>query len=75
MLLKDQSSWLILLLVPWEENRLRVPTKLTAWPKNRKERISVSNFGIGGTNAHVSNIVPYISYIEDVVADQTVGNR
>ncbi|KAJ5583788.1 hypothetical protein N7450_006452 [Penicillium hetheringtonii] len=39
--------------IPWEENRLRVPTKLTAWPKNRKERISVSNFGIGGTNAHV----------------------
>ncbi|KAJ5168895.1 uncharacterized protein N7482_004489 [Penicillium canariense] len=39
--------------IPWKDGHLHVPKTLTAWPKNRKERISVSNFGIGGTNAHV----------------------
>lgn len=42
-----------IILVPWDNGRLRVPKRLTAWPQNRKERISVSNFGIGGSNAHV----------------------
>jgi acyl transferase domain-containing protein len=44
------------ILVPWDNGRLRVPKRLTAWPKNRKERISVNNFGIGGSNAHVRKL-------------------
>ncbi|KAJ5662751.1 hypothetical protein N7462_011677 [Penicillium macrosclerotiorum] len=57
--------------IPWDNGRLRVPKSLTAWPKNRKERISVSNFGIGGSNAHVildsfSSFMP-TSFLEDGV--------
>ncbi|KAK4231078.1 putative polyketide synthase [Podospora fimiseda] len=39
--------------IPFEEKRLVVPVEVTAWPEDRKERISVNSFGIGGSNAHV----------------------
>lgn len=39
--------------VPFEEARLKVPTKTLTWPVNRMERVSVNSFGIGAVNAHV----------------------
>ena len=39
--------------IPWESAKLTVPLKPTPWPQNRKERVSVNSFGIGGSNAHV----------------------
>ncbi|KAF3000355.1 t1pks [Neopestalotiopsis sp. 37M] len=39
--------------IPWKSAGLVVPTEPTAWPKGRKERISVNNFGFGGANCHV----------------------
>ncbi|KAK1139769.1 Type I Iterative Polyketide synthase (PKS) [Aspergillus melleus] len=32
---------------------LRVPVDPVPWPSNRKERVSVNCFGVGGSNAHV----------------------
>lgn len=40
--------------VPFQEGRLAVPTEPIPWPSDRKERVSVNGFGIGGANAHVS---------------------
>ncbi|KAB8228301.1 type I polyketide synthase [Aspergillus alliaceus] len=39
--------------IPFEERKLRVPTELEAWPRDRAERVSVNSSGIGGVNAHV----------------------
>ncbi|KAF9888394.1 hypothetical protein FE257_008672 [Aspergillus nanangensis] len=39
--------------IPWKSCGLSVPTEPVPWPEQRKERISVNSFGIGGTNAHV----------------------
>ncbi|KAE8155307.1 hypothetical protein BDV25DRAFT_135054 [Aspergillus avenaceus] len=39
--------------IPFDTAKLHVPVDPTAWPADRKERISVNSFGIGGTNAHV----------------------
>ncbi|KAK6826532.1 hypothetical protein RU639_005411 [Aspergillus parasiticus] len=39
--------------IPFESAKLQVPVEPTPWPADRKERISVNSFGIGGTNAHV----------------------
>jgi acyl transferase domain-containing protein/protein-L-isoaspartate O-methyltransferase len=39
--------------IPWDTYGLSVPTEPLSWPKDRKERVSVNSFGIGGTNAHV----------------------
>jgi acyl transferase domain-containing protein len=41
------------LLVPFSESRLTVPTEVIAWPRDRLQRISVNSFGLGGANAHV----------------------
>lgn len=38
--------------IPFKEANLQVPTSALAWPKERKERVSVNCFGIGGANAH-----------------------
>jgi zearalenone synthase (highly reducing iterative type I polyketide synthase) len=38
--------------IPFEEWRIKVPTKLTNWPVNGIRRLSVNSFGYGGTNAH-----------------------
>ncbi|PYH62465.1 type I polyketide synthase [Aspergillus niger CBS 101883] len=38
--------------IPFEEARLKVPTKTLTWPVNRMERVSVNSFGIGAVNAH-----------------------
>ncbi|PYH51329.1 type I polyketide synthase [Aspergillus niger CBS 101883] len=40
--------------IPFQEGRLAVPTEPIPWPSDRKERVSVNGFGIGGANAHVS---------------------
>jgi acyl transferase domain-containing protein len=45
-------------IVPWKEAKLSVPTQPMKWPANRRERVSVNSFGIGGSNAHVRNF-PY----------------
>jgi acyl transferase domain-containing protein len=39
--------------IPFDKYHLRVPLDPTPWPTDRKERVSVNNFGIGGANAHV----------------------
>ncbi|KAK8023204.1 polyketide synthase [Apiospora marii] len=39
--------------IPFEEWNMAVPTKLTPWPVARNKRMSVSGFGMGGTNGHV----------------------
>lgn len=39
--------------IPFGEKNLKVPTHALAWPDDRRERVSVNSFGIGGANAHV----------------------
>ncbi|ROW06904.1 hypothetical protein VMCG_04176 [Cytospora schulzeri] len=38
--------------IPWKSANLTVPVEPTPWPANRRERISVNSYGIGGSNAH-----------------------
>lgn len=39
--------------IPFDEWNMTVPTKLTPWPVTATKRMSVSGFGMGGTNGHV----------------------
>ena len=39
--------------IPLDEWNMVVPTKLTPWPTAQSKRMSVSGFGMGGTNAHI----------------------
>ncbi|KAJ6027291.1 uncharacterized protein N7446_004111 [Penicillium canescens] len=39
--------------IPFKDAQLVVPVEQTPWPTDRKKRISVNCFGIGGSNAHV----------------------
>jgi acyl transferase domain-containing protein len=39
--------------IPLDEWNMVVPTKLTPWPAAQIKRMSVSGFGMGGTNAHI----------------------
>ncbi|CAJ2503554.1 Uu.00g109480.m01.CDS01 [Anthostomella pinea] len=39
--------------IPFEQAGLRVPIENTPWPEDRRERVSINSFGIGGANAHV----------------------
>ncbi|TDZ29082.1 Reducing polyketide synthase hmp8 [Colletotrichum spinosum] len=39
--------------IPFDEWNMVVPTTLTPWPEAETRRMSVSSFGMGGTNAHV----------------------
>ncbi|TLD11793.1 hypothetical protein PspLS_11646 [Pyricularia sp. CBS 133598] len=39
--------------IPFEEWNMAVPNKLTPWPVCKTKRMSVSGFGMGGTNGHV----------------------
>ncbi|EUC27751.1 hypothetical protein COCCADRAFT_110874 [Bipolaris zeicola 26-R-13] len=39
--------------IPFSEKDLRVPVDCIVWPEDKRERISVNSFGIGGANAHV----------------------
>uniref|UniRef100_A0A8H7K8X3 Carrier domain-containing protein n=1 Tax=Bionectria ochroleuca TaxID=29856 RepID=A0A8H7K8X3_BIOOC len=39
--------------IPFDKASLRVPVEPEPWPKDRKLRVSVNSFGIGGSNAHV----------------------
>ncbi|KAI1173516.1 fatty acid synthase S-acetyltransferase [Nemania sp. FL0916] len=39
--------------IPFDSAKLQVPLDATPWPASKKERGSVSAFGIGGVNAHV----------------------
>ncbi|KAI1125429.1 hypothetical protein F5Y10DRAFT_284293 [Nemania abortiva] len=39
--------------IPFQRGRLHVPVNTTPWPPGKRERISVSSYGIGGANAHV----------------------
>lgn len=47
-LIKDSS-----IQVPFDQGKLHVPIHALPWPSDRKMRVSVNNFGIGGSNAHV----------------------
>ncbi|KAM5372640.1 hypothetical protein ACJZ2D_007414 [Fusarium nematophilum] len=39
--------------IRFSEYNLTVPVKPTSFPSDRKERVSIDSFGIGGSNAHV----------------------
>ncbi|RSL49057.1 hypothetical protein CEP54_012625 [Fusarium duplospermum] len=39
--------------IPFGEYNLTVPVKPTPFPSDRKQRVSIDSFGIGGSNAHV----------------------
>ena len=39
--------------IPLDQWNLKIPTKLEPWPSHQIKRASLSNFGYGGTNAHV----------------------
>ncbi|KAM7216063.1 Acyl transferase domain containing protein [Rhypophila decipiens] len=38
--------------IPFDQGKLRVPTDVIPWPKDRRERVSINSFGVGGANAH-----------------------
>ncbi|KAF4818956.1 Fumagillin dodecapentaenoate synthase [Colletotrichum siamense] len=38
--------------IPWADGRIKVPTESQPFPSDRRKRVSVNAFGIGGTNAH-----------------------
>ncbi|KAM7187669.1 putative polyketide synthase [Naviculisporaceae sp. PSN 640] len=38
--------------IPFDQGKLRVPTEVLPWPKDRFERVSINSFGVGGSNAH-----------------------
>jgi acyl transferase domain-containing protein len=40
-------------VIPLEEWNMVVPKKLTPWPATQTKRMSISGFGMGGTNAHI----------------------
>ena len=39
--------------IPLDEWNMVVPTKLTPWPAAQTKRMSISGFGMGGTNGHI----------------------
>ncbi|PHH71960.1 hypothetical protein CDD82_6238 [Ophiocordyceps australis] len=39
--------------IPFQQLGLKVPTEPIPFPRDRAERVSVSSFGMGGSNAHV----------------------
>jgi hypothetical protein len=51
-----ETDTCICTLVPFEQAKLQVPTKAMPWPIDRRQRVSVNSFGVGGTNAHVGLI-------------------
>jgi acyl transferase domain-containing protein/NADPH:quinone reductase-like Zn-dependent oxidoreductase len=40
-------------LIPFEDGKLRVALDPMPWPQGRPERVSVSSFGVGGSNVHL----------------------
>lgn len=38
--------------IPWEKACITVPVEATPFPEDRRQRISVNSFGLGGANAH-----------------------
>ncbi|KAK8017706.1 hypothetical protein PG993_014032 [Apiospora rasikravindrae] len=52
--------------IPWEAAKLKVPTEPLPWPTDRRERMSVNSFGIGGSNVH---------FILDSAASFGIGTR
>ncbi|EJP67836.1 polyketide synthase, putative [Beauveria bassiana ARSEF 2860] len=39
--------------IPFAKYNITVPTDTMPWPEDRKKRVSINNFGIGGANSHV----------------------
>ena len=63
--------------IPLDEWNMVVPTKLTPWPAAQTKRMSISGFGMGGTNGHIVmdafNTSTALS--NGVVASQTNNKR
>ncbi|KAK6525281.1 hypothetical protein TWF694_005427 [Orbilia ellipsospora] len=38
--------------IDFDALNIKIPTELMPWPKNRLRRVSLNNFGAGGTNTH-----------------------
>ncbi|KAM3511944.1 hypothetical protein MY11210_004415 [Beauveria gryllotalpidicola] len=39
--------------IPFAKYNITVPVDTMPWPEDRKKRVSINNFGIGGANSHV----------------------
>ncbi|KAB8279532.1 ketoacyl-synt-domain-containing protein [Aspergillus minisclerotigenes] len=59
--------------IPFEEAKLQVPITQVPWPRDRKLRVSVNCFGIGGANAHV--ILDSSSLFRESSAEKTSPKR
>ncbi|KAJ6199405.1 LOW QUALITY PROTEIN: polyketide synthase [Bipolaris maydis] len=56
--------------IPFLEKDLKVPTDCLGWPKDKLERVSVNNFGIGGANAHfILDSAASYGVNSDIIAD------
>ncbi|KAF5009992.1 hypothetical protein FDECE_3829 [Fusarium decemcellulare] len=58
--------------IQFSKYNLTVPLKPTPFPKDRKERVSINSFGIGGSNAHV--ILESYTFNRSVTAQRN-GNK
>ncbi|EEU34613.1 uncharacterized protein NECHADRAFT_106233 [Fusarium vanettenii 77-13-4] len=52
--------------IPFAEYNLTVPVNPTPFPSDRKQRVSIDSFGIGGSNAHVI-LEAYAPYSNGIV--------
>jgi acyl transferase domain-containing protein len=59
--------------IPFERAKLRVPLEPTPWPEDRRQRVSVNSFGIGGANAHV--VIDSANYFQRFTASTQVENQ
>ena len=61
--------------IPLDDWNMVVPTRLTPWPAAQTKRMSVSGFGMGGTNAHIVLEAPKHGHSNGVVASPSNQKR
>jgi acyl transferase domain-containing protein len=59
--------------IPFEDANLVAPTEPTPWPEDRDERVSINNFGLGGSNAHAI-IESAASFIDSPKSTRAASN-